>query len=258
MSIRMNPTVRHLKPTTLRDPSRDFSSISYCDFLVVRFKASSSSLASRPLVRSRKFDESVGRIAALNAWGREGSLQELDDSPVSVELSPISSESQFGRVIAEAQQLEESVIVVWYVSGFFGVGFKLYWKVQSEGLDVTYFGMVKLEFDIGMKALSFVDGKLVQEMYILETKVGKIGSRLLSELVGNTNEALFCFSSRLRFYCVDVNAVPHRLVAHAGVTKMPTIQLWKDGKKQAEVIGGHKAYLVVNEVRTMIENESAL
>ncbi|XP_040968298.1 uncharacterized protein [Gossypium hirsutum] len=104
---------------------------------------------------------------------------------------------------------------------------------------------------------------------------------------------------RLRFYCVDVNTVPHNLVARAGVTKMPTIQvsinslinqnfyldfyviekpvsstymdtghiyfprdppwhfskLWRDSKKQAEVIGGHKAYLVVNEVRQMIENE---
>lgn len=33
------------------------------------------------------------------------------------------------------------------------------------------------------------------------------------------------------------------------------MQLWRDGKKQAEVIGGHKAYLVINEVREMIENE---
>ncbi|PPR84730.1 hypothetical protein GOBAR_AA35980 [Gossypium barbadense] len=33
--------------------------------------------------------------------------------------------------------------------------------------------------------------------------------------------------------------------------------LWRDSKKQAEVIGGHKAYLVVNEVRQMIENECA-
>ncbi|KAM7526879.1 hypothetical protein LguiA_016781 [Lonicera macranthoides] len=40
--------------------------------------------------------------------------------------------------------------------------------------------------------------------------------------------------------------------------KMPTIQLWKDSKKQGEVIGGHKAYLVVNEVREMIENERTL
>lgn len=41
------------------------------------------------------------------------------------------------------------------------------------------------------------------------------------------------------------------------VMKMIILQLWKDGEKQAEVIGGHKAYLVLNEVRSMIENESA-
>ncbi|XP_057433294.1 thioredoxin-like 3-2, chloroplastic [Lotus japonicus] len=60
---------------------------------------------------------------------------------------------------------------------------------------------------------------------------------------------------RLRFYSVDVNTVSHKLVARAGVTKMPTIQLWKDSKKQAEVIGSHKAYLVINEIQEMIENE---
>lgn len=36
------------------------------------------------------------------------------------------------------------------------------------------------------------------------------------------------------------------------------LQLWRDGKKQAEVIGGQKAYLVVNEVREIIENEESL
>lgn len=35
-------------------------------------------------------------------------------------------------------------------------------------------------------------------------------------------------------------------------------QLWKDSKKQAELIGSHKAYLVVNEVRQMIENEGTV
>ncbi|CAH9055237.1 unnamed protein product [Cuscuta epithymum] len=64
------------------------------------------------------------------------------------------------------------------------------------------------------------------------------------------------YNPSLRFYSVDVNNVPHKLVVRAGVTKMPTIQLWKDGKKQGEVIGGHKAHLVVNEVREMIESES--
>ncbi|XP_011041090.1 PREDICTED: thioredoxin-like 3-2, chloroplastic [Populus euphratica] len=63
------------------------------------------------------------------------------------------------------------------------------------------------------------------------------------------------YNRRLRFCCVNVNNTPHKLVARAGVTKMPTIQLWKDSKRQAEVIAGHKAYLVINEVREMIENE---
>lgn len=31
------------------------------------------------------------------------------------------------------------------------------------------------------------------------------------------------------------------------------LQLWKDGEMKAEVIGGHKAWLVVDEVREMIQ-----
>ncbi|XP_076897269.1 thioredoxin-like 3-2, chloroplastic [Bidens hawaiensis] len=63
------------------------------------------------------------------------------------------------------------------------------------------------------------------------------------------------YHPRVKFYSIDVNNVPYQLVVRAGVTKMPTIQLWKNGKKQAEVIGGHKAYLVANEVREMIDDE---
>ncbi|WJX10987.1 Thioredoxin-like 3-2, chloroplastic [Trifolium repens] len=57
---------------------------------------------------------------------------------------------------------------------------------------------------------------------------------------------------RLQFYSVDVNAVSHKLIARAGVTKMPTIQY---NKKQAEVIGGNKSHFVINEVQEMIEND---
>jgi hypothetical protein len=49
----------------------------------------------------------------LSAWTQDGSLQELDDLPVSVELHPVCSETQFDWVLAEAQQLEEPVIFVW-------------------------------------------------------------------------------------------------------------------------------------------------
>uniref|UniRef100_A0A6P3ZUU5 thioredoxin-like 3-2, chloroplastic isoform X1 n=1 Tax=Ziziphus jujuba TaxID=326968 RepID=A0A6P3ZUU5_ZIZJJ len=198
MSVRLNPTVRLLRSIVPRDPSRDSFKAS-SDLLVLRFRASSSS-SSRSLLCSCKFDGTEARIGVLNALGREGSVQGLDDSPVSVELAAISSESQFDRVIAEAQQLEESVIVVW-MAGWCRKC--IYLKPKLEKLAADYY-------------------------------------------------------PRLRFYCVDVNAAPHKLVARAGVTKMPTIQLWKDGKKQAEVIGGHKAYLVLNEVRDMIENGSTL
>ncbi|KAL3520750.1 hypothetical protein ACH5RR_018899 [Cinchona calisaya] len=124
-------------------------------------------------------------------------VQALDNSPVSIELEPISSETHFDRVVAEAQQLEEPVLIVWMAS----------WCRKCIYLKP------KLE-------------KLAAEYY-----------------------------PRIHFFCVDVNNVSHKLVVRAGVTKMPTIQLWKDGQKQAEVIGGHKAHLVVNEIHEMIENE---
>ncbi|KAG9441826.1 hypothetical protein H6P81_017680 [Aristolochia fimbriata] len=119
------------------------------------------------------------------------------EGPASVELVSIASEGQFDRIIAEAQQLEEAVVVVWMAT----------WCRKCIYLKP------KLE-------------KLAAEYY-----------------------------PRVRFHYVDVNTVPHRLVNRAGVIKMPTIQLWRDGKKQSEVIGGHKAWLVVNDVREMIERE---
>ncbi|PIM97798.1 Thioredoxin [Handroanthus impetiginosus] len=61
------------------------------------------------------------------------------------------------------------------------------------------------------------------------------------------------YDSKLKFYCVDVNNVPQALVKRGNISKMPTIQIWKDGEMKAEVIGGHKAWLVIEEVREMIQ-----
>ncbi|KAG9141741.1 hypothetical protein Leryth_018121 [Lithospermum erythrorhizon] len=61
------------------------------------------------------------------------------------------------------------------------------------------------------------------------------------------------FDTKVLFYCVDVNKVPQSLVKRGNITKMPTIQLWKDGEMKEEVIGGHKAWLVIEEVREMIQ-----
>ncbi|KAK9153947.1 hypothetical protein Sjap_001427 [Stephania japonica] len=123
----------------------------------------------------------------------DDALQDLD-SPVSIELRPVLSEAQFDRAIAEAQQLEESLVVLWMAS----------W---------------------------------CRKCIYLKPKLEKLAAD---------------YHPRIQFYCIDVNRVPHKLVARAGVT------LWKDCEKQDEVIGGHKAHLVINEIREMIENEGNL
>lgn len=50
---------------------------------------------------------------ALTSHSEEGPVQDLDSSPVSVDLEPITSESQFDRVVSEAQRLDEPVVILW-------------------------------------------------------------------------------------------------------------------------------------------------
>ncbi|KAL8051728.1 hypothetical protein ABFX02_06G166900 [Erythranthe guttata] len=144
----------------------------------------------------------VQRLVLHTSYTESGSVTQpgQDDIRVSVDLVPVSSESDFDRVVAGAQHLDESVVVLWMASWCRKC---IYLKPKLEKLAADYY-------------------------------------------------------PRIKFYAIDVNNVPHKLVVRAGVTKMPTIQLWKDGNKQAEVIGGHKAYLVVSEIRDMIENENSI
>ncbi|XP_042015555.1 thioredoxin-like 3-2, chloroplastic [Salvia splendens] len=172
----------------------------YC-FVDSSRKFNYSNGGANSVSRSCSFHQMKGRRLAISCNSNESrpiSQQELEISPLSMELVPISSESHFDRVIAEAQHLDESVVILWMAS----------W---------------------------------CRKCIFLKPKLEKLAAD---------------YHPRVRFYSVDVNSVPHKLVVRAEVTKMPTIQLWRDGKKQAEVIGGHhKAYLVVNEVREIIENE---
>lgn len=149
-----------------------------------------------PRSRSRWTDTSSTAWSGLEKVQLPGNQLD-DDAPSSIEFLPITSEEQFDRIIADAQQLEESLIILWMANWCRKC---IYLKPKLEKLAADYY-------------------------------------------------------PRIRFYCVDVNNVPQRLVNRAGVTKMPTIQLWKNSEKEAEIIGGHKAWLVVNEVRQMIENE---
>ncbi|CAN8237310.1 unnamed protein product [Cochlearia groenlandica] len=150
-------------------------------------------------LKSFKFLCFPEKICLLKQRIRAIDSQNLDnDSPISIDLEPICSESHFDQVMEEAQKLSESVVIVWMAA----------W---------------------------------CRKCIYLKPKLEKLSAE---------------FYPRLRFYHVDVNSVPYKLVSRAGVTKMPTIQLWRDGEKQGEVIGGHKAHFVVNEIREMIENDS--
>ncbi|KAM7266775.1 hypothetical protein ACFE04_008941 [Oxalis oulophora] len=142
------------------------------------------------LIKVKALKVKTVNFKALSSQQQQGSTLH-DDSPVSIQLQPICSETQFDQVIDEAQQVDESV-VVWVAS----------W---------------------------------CRKCIYLKPKLEKLAAH---------------YYPRLRFYCVDVNTVPHKLVTRAGVT------LWKDGRKQAEVIGGHKAHFIVTEVCEMIENNS--
>eukprot|EP00793_Prasinoderma_coloniale_P005180 PRCOL_00000941-RA len=62
----------------------------------------------------------------------------------------------------------------------------------------------------------------------------------------------------LRFVSVDVNAAPFSAVQEAGVSKMPTIQVWRNGKKVGEVVGSDQAPVVLEKVNAMIHETTEL
>ncbi|KAA8539278.1 hypothetical protein F0562_025970 [Nyssa sinensis] len=195
--VRIFPCFESVRRTQSLLFSNDLFRFSQCSSNSA-FKTTSS--VTNSIVFTRKIIVNGTYIKALTNYSEERSVQDLDCSPVSIELEPISSESQFDLVIAETRHLKEPVVIVWMASWCRKF---IYLKPKLEKLAADYY-------------------------------------------------------PRIRFHCVDVNTVPHKLLVRAGITKMPTIQLWKESKIQAEVIGGHKAYLVVNEVREMIENEGTI
>ncbi|OAO95662.1 WCRKC2 [Arabidopsis thaliana] len=139
--------------------------------LVPPYRQTSSSFSRPRNFKYHSFTDKIclaaERIRAVDIQKQDGGLQELDDSPVSVELGPICGESHFDQVMEDAQKLGESVVIVWMAA----------W---------------------------------CRKCIYLKPKLEKLAAE---------------FYPRLRFYHVDVNAVPYRLVSRAGVTKMPTIQV---------------------------------
>ncbi|KAG0460463.1 hypothetical protein HPP92_020760 [Vanilla planifolia] len=193
--VRLHPT-----------PSTALTDLSACPFIPFprRLEASTSSPASASIVslqvslphRTRTLEASVAAWSGLEE-ARLPEDQLEDDAPSSIELLPVTSEEQFDRIIAEAQQHDESFIVLWMANWCRKC---IYLKPKLEKLAADYY-------------------------------------------------------PRIRFYCVDVNTVPQKLVSRAGIIKMPTVQLYRDSQREAEIVGGDKAWLVVNDLRRMIEKE---
>lgn len=61
------------------------------------------------------------KVSLLGAWTQESSLQFRDESPVSMELQSISSELEFDQAIADAEEHNGLVILVWYAYVSFGL-----------------------------------------------------------------------------------------------------------------------------------------
>ncbi|KAK3030802.1 hypothetical protein RJ639_037183 [Escallonia herrerae] len=134
--------------------------------------------------------------------------------PTFVEMEPITDCDHFDRVLAQAKDLSQPIIVDWMAA----------W---------------------------------CRKCIYLKPKLEKLAAE---------------YDTQIKFYNVDVNNVPQALVKRGNISvhilltlmflwtlsaqKMPTIQLWKDGEMRAEVIGGHKAWLVLDEVREMIQKYS--
>lgn len=109
-AIRISPPIKPLQRKKYNCFSLEISS--FPQNLSVSSRETAS-LVKHSLVCSTKTHTLGNQIAKLTALTKDDPLPDHD--PISVELEPFSNESHFDRVIAEAQQLEESVVVVWWI-----------------------------------------------------------------------------------------------------------------------------------------------
>lgn len=111
-----------LRLRRLAPPPRRLSSTPLLPHRTLLFdpnKPSPSSSSSASLYPSRGL-RSIAAAASARSEAAPAPAPEKnlgggeDDAPASIELVPIVSEAQFDRIVAEAHQLEESIVVVWF------------------------------------------------------------------------------------------------------------------------------------------------
>ncbi|TKY53501.1 Thioredoxin 3-2 [Spatholobus suberectus] len=220
----MSQHLRILRPPPLfsMTPTAEQDSLSLCCFsLGFRFGSHSS---VSPLI-------SVSCGCAHQTppvrLSQQGSLHE--EKPVSLYLQPISSETHFDRVLAEAQTLDDAVVVVWMANWCRKC---IYLKPKLEKLAADYYPRLQF-YSVDVNTVSH---KLVAQCW---------------------RDCEFLIASPLCsfFFICYLSVMYAKYIENCLLSHLQLINLWKDSKKQAEVIGGHKAYLVINEVQEMIENE---
>ncbi|KAK6941942.1 Thioredoxin domain [Dillenia turbinata] len=158
--------------------------------------------------------------------------------------------------------VQQSSSVYLFRSGVFGIGYykKEEWKkIGRRNLRVKAFWPESRPAAVEMEPIKDCDQL---DQILLHAK--EISQPILIDWMANwCRKCIYLkpkleklgaeYDTKIKFYCVDVNNVPQALVKRGNISKMPTIQVWKDGEMKEEVIGGHKAWLVIDEVRAMIQ-----
>ncbi|KAM7271760.1 hypothetical protein ACFE04_030974 [Oxalis oulophora] len=196
--------------------------------------------------------------------------------PTSVAMEPINDSEQLDQILSNAKEM-----AAWCRKC-------IYLKPKLEKLaaeyDTKFYGSEVIGYLIGLIGLLSYD----ESMRATLASSFDLHFMVLKSLVSNfvvrqsSNEILLCGrqqsasnlgearkhicmyvlrSARINYY-YSLHLLTHKLSVfplnilcrgNSVLQKMPTIQLWKDGEMKAEVIGGHKAWLVVDEVREMIQ-----
>ncbi|KAF8396039.1 hypothetical protein HHK36_017651 [Tetracentron sinense] len=140
--------------------------------------------------------------------------------PTFIEMETITGCDQMDQILLHAQELSQPIIIDWSLS------------LSLCALNAIFpCVLIWVVWVLGM-------ANWCRKCIYLKPKLEKLAAE---------------YDTKVKFYYVDVNNVSQALVKRGNISKMPTIQLWKDGEMKEEVIGGHKAWLVIDEVREMIQ-----
>ncbi|KAM0857187.1 hypothetical protein ACQ4PT_048640 [Festuca glaucescens] len=178
--------------------------------------------------------------AAAAAEGRTGTgvgSEEVEEGPAWVELEPIGSDEQLDRALAAAQQRGTPIVLLWTASWCRKC---IYLKPKLEKLAAEYYPRI-LFYCVDVNA---VPQKLVN-------RAGVTVSLDMHFIELFFKDAFYTGTSRACFFLYGL----HLAIVYPEVVVSCSVKTWSDSQKQGEVIGSHKSWLVIDDVRKMIEQE---